>query len=71
MQPIPNRQLKAKLILLGAPLYASFAKIGIPQIRGSKILSGITAPTDSEKEALSKLVDTPVCELFPEVLAEV
>ncbi len=65
MQPSPNLKVKAALTLRGVPLYASFAEIGISQVKGSKILSGITIPSDSEKEAIAKLLDKKTSELFP------
>ncbi len=64
LTPRPNLKVKAALTLLGKPLYASFAEIGIPQVKGSKILSGVTIPTAAEKKAISDLVGLPEDELF-------
>ena len=65
MNSAPNFTLKAALVRRGVHLYQSFLEIGIGQIRGSKIVSGIAEPTEDEKQKICALLDSTEEELFP------
>lgn len=56
--------LKHALLDHHEPAYRVAMKMGISEVRLSKIANGLIEANPKEKETLSKILNKPVCKLF-------